>query len=82
MEESLEILASDLNQGRQSAEQYQNLIMAWVAYSCKCPGKGLPHTIHSRSGLYLSHNKVHDKAGRLEKLEVEPMSRAFQIFDH
>ena len=38
-DESLEILASALPQGRQSVEEYQNIILGFIACGWKCPVK-------------------------------------------
>ena len=81
LDESVEFLASDLPQGRQSAEEYQNLILGFVACGWKCPLKGCDYTVHPRSGRQVGREE-RDKAKRLEALTVIPMNRDDLIFDH
>ena len=71
LDESLEMLASSLPQSKQSAEEYQNLILGWVACGWKCPVKGCTITLHLRSGKHASKIE-RDKDGHLEKLTVAP----------
>ena len=57
LDESVELLASELPQGRQSAEEYQNLILGFVACGWKCPLKSCDYTVHPRSGRQVGQDR-------------------------
>ena len=81
MDESGELLASELPQDRQRAEEYQNLILGFVACGWKCSLKSCDYTVHPRPGRQVGREE-RDKAKRLEALTVVPMNRDDLIFDH
>ena len=81
LDDSLEILASSsLPQGRSSAVEYENRVLAWAACGWKCPVKSCIYTVQPYPGKSIKFQ--HDKAGRLERLECNPVSRENAIFNH